>query len=87
MGETPGSPTVSMKLQRIAEARVSTVMRQTGCRLFGSPLAQAGGYRGTGCVHCARPGLWGGRRGTGAFTRKPTARSLRSCLAPASGSG
>jgi hypothetical protein len=47
-------------------------MRQTGCRLCGSPLAQAGGYRGTGCVHCARPGLWGGRRGTGAFTRKQT---------------
>src|SRR3989442_2017382 len=21
------------------------------------------GYRGTGCVHCARPGLWGGRLG------------------------
>jgi hypothetical protein len=44
MGETPGSPTVSMKLQRIAEqaqrypssrARDSKVMRQTGCRLFG----------------------------------------------------
>ena len=37
--------------------------------------------RGTGCVHCARPGLWGGRRGTGAFTRKPTASSVRSCVA------
>ena len=45
-------------------------MRQTGCRLFGSPVAQAAGYRGTGCVNCARPGLWGGRRVTGAFTRK-----------------
>src|SRR5438093_1322198 len=21
------------------------------------------GYRGTGCVNCARPGLWGGREG------------------------
>jgi hypothetical protein len=56
-------------------------MRQTGCRLFGSPLAHAGGDRGTGCVNCARPGLWGGRRVTGAFTRKATAASVRSCLA------
>jgi hypothetical protein len=36
MGETPGSPTVAMKLQSMAQqARVSKVRRQTGCRLFG----------------------------------------------------
>ena len=63
----PASSTTSSR------ARVSTGRRQTGCRLFGEPLAHAGGSRGTGCVHCARPGLWGGRRVTGAFTRKATA--------------
>ena len=62
-------------------ARVSTVMRHTGCRLCGALRAHARGDRGTGCVHCARTGLWGGRRVTGAFTRKLTAYSLRSCLA------
>jgi hypothetical protein len=66
-----------------SRARASTVMRHTGCRLCGSPGAEAAGYRGTGGVHCARPGLWGGRRVTGAFTRKATAYSVRSCLAPA----
>ena len=90
MGETLGSPTISMQLQSIAQqaprgARVSKVMRHTGCRLCGSPLAQAAGDRGTGCVNCARPGLWGGRRVTGAFTRKATPNSPCSSLAAAIG--
>jgi hypothetical protein len=63
-GRNPGSCTTSRR------ARVSQGMRHTGCRLCGEPLAHAAGSRGTGCVHCARPGLWGGRRVTGAFTRK-----------------
>jgi hypothetical protein len=68
-----------------SRARVSTVRRQTGCRRCGEPRAPAAGSRGTGGVHGARPGLWGGRRVTGAFTRKATANSLRSCVAPAIG--
>ena len=48
------------------------VMRQTGCRLFGLPRAKAFGYRGTGWLNRARPGLWGERRATAAPIRKPT---------------
>ena len=70
-GQNPESSTTSRR------ARVSNVRRPTGCRLCGEPLAQAAGSRGTGCVHGARPGLWGGRRVTGAFTRNLTASSLR----------
>jgi hypothetical protein len=36
-------------------ARDSNVMRQTGCRLCGSPWADACGSRGTGCGKPARP--------------------------------
>ncbi len=74
--QNPGSCTTS------SGARDSKVMRQTGCRLCGEPLAIACGSRGTGCGKPSRPDLWGGRRGTGAFTRKPTPNSVRSSVAP-----
>jgi RNA-directed DNA polymerase len=35
-------------MHNISQARDSKVMRQTGCRLCGSALAKADGYRGTG---------------------------------------
>jgi len=45
-------------------------MRQSGYGLIGFWFGQKNQNRGTGCGSPARPGLWGGRRVTGAFTRK-----------------
>jgi RNA-directed DNA polymerase len=42
-------------------------------------------FRRTGCVNCARPGLWGAWRVTAGSTRQATARSVR--CASASGRG
>ena len=45
-------------------------MRQSGYGLIGFWFGQKNQNRGTGCGSPARPGLWGGRRVTGTFTRK-----------------
>ena len=66
-GRNPESSTTSRR------ARVSNSYAPNGVSPVWFATAHAAGYRGTGCVHCARPGLWGGRRVTGAFTRKVTA--------------
>ena len=45
-------------------------MRQFWYCLIGFWFGQKNQNRGTGCGSPARPGLWGGRRVTSAFTRK-----------------
>jgi len=51
-------------------------MRQSGYGLIGFWFGQKNQNRGTGCGSPARPGLWGGRRVTGAFTRIPKGLNL-----------
>ena len=50
-------------------------MRQSGCRLIGFSFGEKNENRGTVCGKSSSPGLWGGRRVTGAFTRNSDGNS------------
>ena len=75
MGDTQGSPTISTKLQRIAKqaervswaAKLCVKRSKTRLVIHGRTACV---FWGTGWGKSSRPGLWGGRRVTGAFTRK-----------------